>query len=77
MTIVIVPNTRKARGHSTQHKGFITDTQHKRHIITILCHYVECHYAECHFLFIVMLNVVVPQGTAVKLFFTAVTNSEA
>jgi hypothetical protein len=31
----------------------INDTQHKRHRITMLC-----HYADCHVLFNVMLNIV-------------------
>ncbi len=35
--------------NTTQHKGLISDTQHKRHRITTLCHYAESRYAECAF----------------------------
>jgi hypothetical protein len=38
--------------NDTQHKELISDTQHKRHNLGLLC-----HYAECHVLFFIMLNV--------------------
>ncbi len=43
--------------YDTELKGFICDTQQKRHSALQKCHYADCLYAECQDFLIVMLNV--------------------